>query len=91
MFILFSACTTTGQSKPDKWYQLRMMSDPILDEVLLYYLGNVWQGSADINECLETVGRIDRNNPASWSQEWKKTAERLESAAIELLEKDHNC
>ena len=39
------------------WYDLRMMSDPILDQSLLFYLAMTWSGQADVGECLETASR----------------------------------
>ena len=66
-----------------------MTSDPILDQVLLFYLGEAWQGMSDINECLETVSRVDVDDPESWSREWRITAERLERTAEERLAAGH--
>lgn len=75
--------------KEGQWYRLGMTSDEILDEVLLFYLGEAWQGLSDINECLETVGRVDSKDPESWSREWKKTAERLERTGRKKKEQGH--
>lgn len=62
------------------WYELNMMGDPILDQVLLFYLGEAWQGIADIGECLETASRVEPSDPTSWAREWRLTAERLRAA-----------
>ena len=70
---------TPEEKKP--WYELSMMSDPILDQVLLFYLGESWQGLSDIGECLETAGRVTASDPTSWSREWRITAERLRATA----------
>ena len=79
-----------AEAETDKaWYELGMMSDDVLDEVLLFYLGEAWQGLSDINECLETVHRVDPDDPESWSREWKKTAERLERTGYEKLKEGH--
>ncbi|MET0389807.1 MAG: alpha/beta fold hydrolase [Polyangiales bacterium] len=53
------------------------MSDPILDEVVLFVLGQTWTQAADVSEVLETARRIDGSDPESWAREWQKTAERL--------------
>jgi hypothetical protein len=50
--LAMTSCATTQQASP-KWYELDMMADPILDQVLLFYLGEAWTGMTDINECLE--------------------------------------
>ncbi len=63
------------------WYELGMMADPILDNVLLFYLGHTWQGLADIGECLDTASRINADDEYSWPQEWLKTAERVRGYA----------
>ena len=77
---------TTGE-KP--WYELGMTSDDVLDQVLLFYLSEAWQGMSDINECLETLDRVDTDDPESWSREWRKTAERLERTGYAKLEEGH--
>lgn len=63
------------------WYELGMMADPILDQVLLFYLGSVRQGFADIGECLDTASRVDPADEYSWSREWRKIADRLRAVA----------
>jgi hypothetical protein len=69
---------------PKKWYELGMMADPILDQVLLFYLGEAWTKMTDINECLETASRIKKDDSESWSREWRKTAERLHALGDSL-------
>lgn len=71
------------------WFELGLMADPILDQVLLYYLGSVRQGFADIGECLDTASRIDPNDEYSWSREWRKTADRLRQVAEGSEARDH--
>ncbi len=66
-----------GAASTHPWYELGMMSDPILDQTLLFYLGSVRQGLADIGECLDTASRVDPADEWSWSREWQKTADRL--------------
>jgi len=74
---------------PKKWYELGMMADPILDQVLLFYLGEAWTKMTDINECLETASRIKKDDSESWSREWRKTAERLHALGDSLRSKGH--
>ncbi len=59
------------------WYDLGMMSDPILDQSLLFYMAMTWSGQADVGECLETASRVNSSDPDSWAEEWTKTADRL--------------
>jgi len=79
--------TTTVQSQ---WYELGMMSDPILDQSLLFYLAMTWSGLSDVGECLETASRINPSDPNSWAEEWTKTADRLLSIAEASEKKNHN-
>ena len=55
------------------------MSDPVLDEVALYYLGHAWFQGSDVAECLETMYRSNNapDDPWSWTLAWRQTAERL--------------
>lgn len=75
-----SGVAPTGRARRP-WHELGMMSDPILDQVLLFYLGAVWQGAADVGECLETASRVEPQDEGSWSREWRRTAERLRDLA----------
>ncbi len=77
----------TAGEKP--WYELGMTSDDVLDQVLLFYLSEAWQGMSDINDCLETLDRVDADDPESCSREWRKTAERLERTGYAKLEEGH--
>ena len=72
-----------------KWYELNMTADPILDQVLLFYLGEAWTGMTDINECLQTASRVSKKDADSWTREWRKTAERLQSTAEKLVAEGH--
>jgi pimeloyl-ACP methyl ester carboxylesterase len=71
------------------WYELGMMSDPILEQSLLFYLAMTWSGQADIGECLETASRINSSNPYSWSEEWTKTADKLLFDAEQAEKQNH--
>jgi dienelactone hydrolase len=53
------------------------MADPVLDQVVLFYLGEVWHQSADVGEVLQTAARVDGSDPYSWPREWRKTSDRL--------------
>ncbi len=66
---------------PRPWYDLRMMPDPILDQVLLFYLSEARHGMTDIGEVLDTAGRVRDDDELSWTREWFKTAERVRAMA----------
>jgi len=83
VLLALASCATTGRSG-HTWYELGMMADPILDQVLLFYLGEAWTGMTDINECLETASRVKKDDPDSWTREWRQTAERLHGTADRL-------
>ncbi|MBN1838346.1 MAG: alpha/beta fold hydrolase [Spirochaetales bacterium] len=87
--VLSSLSCADRRAEERSWYELGMMSDPILDQVLLFYLGEAWTGMTDINECLETAARVDPGDPESWAREWRKTAERLHAEADRLLGEGH--
>lgn len=87
--LTMASCSILRPKPEKKWYELGMMADPILDQVLLFYLGEAWAGMTDINECLETASRIEKNDSESWSREWRKTAERLLAEADKLLALGH--
>jgi len=84
-----ASCVTLRPKPEKKWYELSMMADPILDQVLLFYLGEAWAGMTDINECLQTASRVKKNDPESWFYEWRKTAERVHAEADRLLALGH--
>ena len=69
------------QAAGHAWYDLRMMPDPILDQVLLFYLGEARMDMTDIGEVLDTASRVHADDEYSWTREWEKTAERLRAAA----------
>ncbi len=86
--LAMSSCASTPPYGA-KWYELNMMADPILDQVLLFYLGEAWTGMTDTNECLETASRVKNDDPDSWTREWRKTAERLNTTADRLVSEGH--
>ena len=71
------------------WYDLGMMSDPILDQSLLFYMAMTWSGQADVGECLETASRVNSTDPNSWAEEWTKTADRLLLVAEAAEKRNH--
>lgn len=83
------AAPTKNTISQHPWYELGMMSDPILDQTLLFYLAMTWSGQADVGECLETASRVNSSDPNSWAEEWEKTANRLLSVA-EVAEKQNH-
>jgi len=78
---------TAGAGRP--WHQLGMMADPILDQVLLFYLSEAWAGLTDVGEVLETSSRVRAEDPTSWSREWMKTAERVRATAEQSEKAGH--
>jgi pimeloyl-ACP methyl ester carboxylesterase len=63
------------------WYELKMMPDPILDQVLLFYLSEARMGMTDVGEVLDTASRVTAVDEYSWTREFQKTAARLAAAA----------
>lgn len=76
------------EAKP--WYELQWMGDPILDQTLLFYLGQSWQNMTDIGECLATAAAVDTGDPAGWSRAWHATALRLEHVGADCLASGHS-
>ena len=72
-------------SSQRNWWEFGL-SDPIADEVALFYLGHTYFQGADIGEVLETIYRTNHSDPWSWSTEFTKTAERLEATGREFEE-----
>ena len=76
-------------SKGRPWYELGIMNDTVLDNQLLWYLSAVYQGLADIGECLDTAHRIDPKDAWSWPRAWLATADRLRGVAEGCLARHH--
>lgn len=71
------------EEEHSKWWEFGL-HDPVQDNIALFYLGHAYDGSSDVGEVLETMGRIKRNvNATSWKDAWISTAERLEDHAAE--------
>ncbi|HTN13382.1 MAG TPA: alpha/beta fold hydrolase [Sphingomonadaceae bacterium] len=83
------ALAASGLAQGKEWYNFELMPDPILNQVLLFYLGGTWQKMSDIGECLETANRVDGSDPYSWSREWQITARRLAKDADRSRKKGH--
>jgi len=83
------AAPAMGSASHRPWYDLGMMSDPILDQSLLFYMAMTWSGQADVGECLETASRINSADPNSWAAEWTKTADKLLSVAEANEKQNH--
>jgi alpha-beta hydrolase superfamily lysophospholipase len=71
------------------WYKLNWMGDDVLDQVLLFYLGEAWAGLTDVGEVLETASRVNIHDSRSWAREWRKTAERVDEAARTAEAREH--
>jgi alpha-beta hydrolase superfamily lysophospholipase len=76
-------------AKKQPWYELGMMGDPVLDSQLLWYLSAVYQGMADVGECLDTAHRVNPSDPWSWPREWQRTADRVAQVADGSLAGNH--
>ncbi len=79
------AVSGVGAQDAKPWYELGRMADPILDQVLLFYLGEAWTGMTDIGECLESASRVSTDDPWSWTRAWQATADRLARESDEAL------
>lgn len=76
-----SAAQVSSVAAPSRpWFEFGM-ADPVLNQVVLFYLGEVWHQSTDVGEVLETASRVKANDPYSWPREWQKTAERVGKVA----------
>lgn len=83
--------TAAGLVRAEKrpWWDLGIMGEAVADNQLLFYLGQARDGTTDIGECLDTAGRVDRNDPWSWPRAWSATAERVAAAAEGCLARGH--
>jgi hypothetical protein len=83
---LFGSPRNRGlQENSSNWWDFGL-ADPILNEVALYHLGQTWYQNADVGDVLETIYRTNNSDPWSWTNEWRKTAARMESLAKESEE-----
>jgi acetyl esterase/lipase len=76
-----AAAPAGPEAPPRPWYALGMMPDPILDQVLLFYLSEARHGNTDIGEVLDTAGRVRGDDEYSWTREFSATAERVRQMA----------
>jgi hypothetical protein len=70
------------QNSSHNWWDFGL-TDSVLNEVALYYLGQTWYRNADVGDVLETIHRTNNSDPWSWTNAWRKTAARMESLAEE--------
>ncbi len=77
-----------GDTAKKHWYDLGM-PDPILDQVVLFYLSEAWGGMTDVGEVLQTANRVQAGDQYSWSREWRQTAERVREAAASIEKRGH--
>eukprot|EP00756_Hemistasia_phaeocysticola_P022721 Hpha_TRINITY_DN15850_c1_g14::TRINITY_DN15850_c1_g14_i2::g.192309::m.192309 len=65
------------------WPDVVGMTDPILNSVGLFYLGNTYQAGADVGEVLATMMKVRpyEEDPSSWPREFTALAERVEGYA----------
>lgn len=81
--------TTAGIDGKRPWYELGLMPDPVMDNQLLWYLSQAYQGMTDVGEVLDTASRIDAADEYSWVREWLATAERVRRYGNESLAGGH--
>jgi pimeloyl-ACP methyl ester carboxylesterase len=70
-----------GAALQRPWYELGMMPDPVLEQVLLFYLSEARMGLTDIGEVLDAASRVTAQDEYSWTREFSATAERLRATA----------
>ncbi len=64
-----------------QWYDLQLMPDPILNQVLIFYLAEARQGMTDLGEVLDTASRVRADDEYSWTRGFQATAQRVQAAA----------
>jgi hypothetical protein len=79
---IFSLRNRRLQNNSHNWWEFGL-TDSVLDEVALYHMGQAWYRNADVGDVLETIYRTNNSDPWSWTNEWRKTAARMESLAKE--------
>ena len=80
---------TENANETGAWYELGLMEDFILEQVLVYYLGHTWQGLADVSECLDAANRVVPGDKWSWARTWEQTAQRVQGMAESYLAAGH--
>ncbi|WP_246357254.1 alpha/beta hydrolase family protein [Pyxidicoccus fallax] len=66
-----------SQAEERPWYELGLLSDPIMESQLLHFLAATYSAQADIGEVLDTAHRINPAEDWSWPTEWVSTADRI--------------
>ncbi|MGF1504475.1 MAG: alpha/beta hydrolase family protein [Anaerolineae bacterium] len=81
--------TQATESVDSPWWVIGLSADPLMDERLLYKLGQIWYRMGDVGEILDTASRIEASQPASWRAEWFHSADRLRAMADDSLASGH--
>ena len=84
-----SATNASAAEEPRPWYELGLMSDPIMDSQLLHFLAATYSAQADIGEVLDTAHRIVPGDDWSWPREWVRTAYRIRAMGDASLARRH--
>ncbi len=72
-----------------RWWKLALIGDEVMDEQLLWYLGQAGEGLTDVGECLDAASRIVAGDEASWFAAWMDHANRLRAVAERAEEAGH--
>lgn len=89
---LLAACGPASSCAPAqrKAYWLPSYTgDEIMDNQVLWYLGQAGQGLTDILECLSAAAQITAGDEASWFSAWLELAKRVRARSDEHLAKGH--
>ncbi len=82
-----TAIQASGEPRP--WSELQIIGEPVMDDQLLWYLGHVGQGLADVGEVLDTAAGITAGDDTTWFEAWLRTASRVEGMAEQSLAGGH--
>ncbi len=73
----------------DEKGRITFMDNWFMDTRVKFAMDGIWHRMGNVNEILDTAGRIRHTSELSWYREWYKTAERIRSIGDECLEKGH--
>lgn len=85
IMVIIAIAIILSEATVSKKGNSRLFDDQTYHFEALRVLDHATSGGADLNEVLQTCARIEQNNDEQWYQEWKKTAERVEGVADQLL------
>lgn len=71
---------TKGYTFVNNWF---------MDTRVKFALDGIWHRMGNVNEILDTAGRIRHTSELSWFREWNNTAARIEAIGDECLKKGH--